>query len=260
VANSPASVAAVPRIVATARSRGYCFARLGANGTPVPPVPVAAVSDARVTESDGHAVDLQFRIRLDRPTSVPTSVLVATGDGSATSADYRSRRYRLSFPAGVTRATVSVPVVGDRLDEPTEDLHLVLSRPHGLTLGDRSAVGRILDDDAPPTVSLGDVTVAEPATGSVDALVPVTLGRASGRTVTVHLATVPGTATEDDYTAVHTTVTFAPGSRSATVPVPVLAGTADEGDEQLTLVVRGTTHATVADGSATVTITPPPAS
>ena len=37
VANSPASIAAVPRIVRVARSRGYCFVGLGENGQPTAP-------------------------------------------------------------------------------------------------------------------------------------------------------------------------------------------------------------------------------
>ena len=37
VANSPASIAAVQRIVRVARSRGYCFVGLDALGQPAPP-------------------------------------------------------------------------------------------------------------------------------------------------------------------------------------------------------------------------------
>jgi peptidoglycan/xylan/chitin deacetylase (PgdA/CDA1 family) len=83
VANSPRSVDAVPRIVRTARARGYCFARLGPGGTPAPPVPGVSISDAEVTERTGSRTTLAFVLRLDKPTSRRTSVLVTTADGAA---------------------------------------------------------------------------------------------------------------------------------------------------------------------------------
>ena len=176
VANSPRSVAAVPRVIRTARARGYCFARLGPGGTPVPPVPAVSLSDARVTERTGSRAALAFTVRLDRPTSRRTSVLVTTVDGAArVGRDYVARRVRVYFPVGVTRAVVRVSVVGDRLDEAAESMRVRLSSPSGVAIRRRSAVGTIRDDDAPPVVRLSGSSVAEPETGSVAAPVRVTL-------------------------------------------------------------------------------------
>ena len=64
----------------------------------------------------------------------------------------------------------------------------------------------------------------------------VSLARAASYPVRVDYATADGTATEgEDYEAVGDTLTFAPGETEKTVEVPLLADTAAEGDETLTL-------------------------
>ena len=86
VGNSPRSVAAVPRIIRTARARGFCFARLGPDGTPVAPVPGVAVSDAQVAErtgsrstcSDTREPSGSGRASLSRTALVPTSMAART--------------------------------------------------------------------------------------------------------------------------------------------------------------------------------------
>ncbi len=257
VANSPRSVAAVPRIIRTARARGYCFARLGPAGTPVPPVPAVSVSDARVTERSGSRSALTFRVRLDQPTSRATSVVLRSAGGSARAGvDHLAQRVRVRFPLGVTRAVVRVPVLGDRLDEPTETVRMRLSAPRGLTIGRTGARGIIRDDDAPPAVRLADLSVTEPATGQLAASVPVTLSRPSGRRVSVRVRTVVGTAGGGDFIPVDTTVTFAPGTTSRVVVVPVLADSDDEPAETFELRTGRITNATLGVGTARITILP----
>ncbi|WP_459986902.1 Calx-beta domain-containing protein, partial [Nocardioides sp. AN3] len=109
---------------------------------------------------------------------------------------------------------------GDTLDEPDETLSLDLSAVTGATLGDGHAVGTIVDDDAPPTLSIGNTTITEGNSGTTTANVPVTLSAASGKTITVTYATANGTATAgSDYTATTGTLTFAPGQTTQNVAV-----------------------------------------
>ncbi|RYP80644.1 hypothetical protein EKO23_24515 [Nocardioides guangzhouensis] len=258
VANSPRSVDAVPRIIRTARARGYCFAGLGPGGTPVPLVPAVSISDARVTERTGSRTTLAFVLRLDRPTSRRTSVLVTTADGSAEAAhDYLARRVRVYFPLGVTRRVLRVPVMGDRLDEATESLQVRISTPQGLTLRRRTAVGSIRDDDALPVVGLSGSSVTEPQSGYVAAPVRVTLSAPSGRTVSVRVRTVVGTADADDFTPVDTTVTFPPGTTSRVIDVRVLADAVDEPEESFVVQLGAMTNAVLGADAGTVTILPP---
>ncbi|RLV48441.1 polysaccharide deacetylase family protein [Nocardioides mangrovicus] len=108
VDNSPASVRAVPRIVRAARHRGYCFAALGTDGTPQPPQPLL-----RATVLDGRegARPVAVVLRLDKPTTVPTSVRLVSVDGTARAgAAYTRLDTVVRFARGVSYAIVRVPV------------------------------------------------------------------------------------------------------------------------------------------------------
>ena len=55
---------------------------------------------------------------------------------------------------------------GDTLDEPDETFVVNLSNATNATLGDGQGVGTITDDDAAPTLTISDVTVAEGNSGT----------------------------------------------------------------------------------------------
>ena len=84
----------------------------------------------------------------------------------------------LTFAAGQTTQTVTVPVNGDVLDEVDETFSVNLSSPVNATIADGQGLGTITDDDAPPTLSIDDVTVTEGDAGTVDATFTVTPQRA----------------------------------------------------------------------------------
>jgi uncharacterized repeat protein (TIGR01451 family) len=112
----------------------------------------------------------------------------------------------------------------------------------------------------PPTININDGTVAEPASGSANAMFTVTLSHPSSQAVTVGYATASGganPATEGtDYTATGGTVTFNAGETVQTVSVPALADVdAGEPDETFLVNLSGATNGIVGDGTATGTIT-----
>lgn len=146
---SAESLAALPVFVDEARTLGYCFAKLGAQGQVLPPVPTVNVGDTRAYERNAGRVSyLRFPVTLSEPTSRATSVLVRTAPGTAEPyADYVPRVLRIQFPVGVTRMVVRVRVRGDNRPERTETVTLRASQPDGLRLGDRIGVGRIIDND-----------------------------------------------------------------------------------------------------------------
>ncbi len=77
--------------------------------------------------------------------------------------------------------------------------------------------------DAAPSLSITDVTVARPASGSVTATFTVSLSSAQGSPITVTYATAKGTAVAgQDYTAASGLRTFAPGVTQQTISVTVL--------------------------------------
>jgi hypothetical protein len=111
---------------------------------------------------------------------------------------------------------------------------------------------------ASSTVSVAKtvVGVVEGNSGTTSAPVTVTLGPASSSTVTVHYATVDGTAkvSDDDYVATSGTLTFAPGETSKVVSVPVVGDTKLEDYETLTLVLSSPTNATLGNASERIQI------
>jgi Calx-beta domain len=112
--------------------------------------------------------------------------------------------------------------------------------------------------DSAPSVDVGDVTMARSTTAVTNFVFPVTLEYASNNTVTVNYITQNGTArSTKDYTAEQGTVTFAPGTLSKTVTVPVQASTLHTGQLYFFLSISAPTNAVVNRSSGTGTILDP---
>ena len=111
--------------------------------------PGLSVADAEVDEAANAT--LAFAITLNRAPSGTVTVDYATADGTATAgSDYTATSGTLSFAAGETQKSVSVPVLDDAHDEGSETLTLTLSNPSGAYLADGSATGTINNTDAMP--------------------------------------------------------------------------------------------------------------
>ena len=109
--------------------------------------------------------------------------------------------------------------------------------------------------DTSAALSIADVTVTEGNSGTLNAALVVTLSHASAQTVTVNYATANGTAVAPgDYTARTGSLSFAPGTTTAQVTVPVVGDTRNEINETLTVRLSGATNAALADSTGIVTI------
>jgi peptidoglycan-N-acetylglucosamine deacetylase len=259
VANSPATIAALPRIVDGARARGYCIGTLNAAGKVRPPVPTVRLQGQDVVEgAKGTTTDAFVTVRLSEPTSREVSVAYRTVDDTATAGeDYRSASGRLRFDVGQTTRRVKVRVRGDDIDEPNEKVRVVFSEPTGLRLPAKpNARIKILDDDPPPSMRVDDATVAEGGAGQRTVVaVPVRLSSRSGKTITVGFTTTDGSAVAGrDYVATAGTLTFPPGQRRAEVLVTVLGDDLVEGDESFRVELRDPRRVTIGRGTALVTI------
>jgi Calx-beta domain/IPT/TIG domain len=106
-----------------------------------------------------------------------------------------------------------------------------------------------------PTVSINSVTLAEGDSGSKNATFTVTLSAASSQTVSVPFSTANGSATAgSDYTATTGTVTFAPGTVSQSINVPVSGDTVVEPDETFSVNLGTPTNAVLGNATGTGTI------
>ena len=199
---------------------------------------------------------MTFTVSLSAASGKTVMVDYSMTPGSASvPGDVQDASGQLTFAPGDTSKTITVSVVGDLLDEPDESFSLTLTDPVNASITTGTGVGTILDDDDPPSVSIGDTSVTEGDSGSTAATLTVSLSAASGKTVTVDYATLAGTATAgSDFTAKSGTVTFAPGETSQSVSVDVLGDMLDESDEAFSVELSNAVNASIADGSGAVTI------
>jgi hypothetical protein len=216
-------------------------------------VPTVSIADVSVAEGASTAV---FQVALTGPASQTVTVNYATSNGTAASAgDYAAASGTVTFDPGVTTRTVDVALVADAIDEADETFSVSLSNPVNIAIGRGTATATIVDDDALPSLAIGDLTVIEGNTGVANAVFTVTLSPASGRTVTVGFATAAGTASAgSDFTTTSGTLTFNAGTATQTVTIPVAGDLLNEDDEQYTVTLSGAANATIADAQATGTI------
>src|SRR4029079_9864891 len=127
----------------------------------------------------------------------------------------------------------------------------------GSSIGDPEGTVTIVDDDAPPTVSISaPSSVLEGDSGTTAVTVTVTLAAASGRVVTVDMRTQAGGATAgEDFMANDSLITFAPGQISRTFVVAVIGDLLVEGAESFDVTAVNGSNVTVPAGTTkTVTI------
>ena len=114
----------------------------------VPSISVADLSQLEGTRLFG-TTSFVFTVQLSAPAPGTVKVTYQTADGTAVQpSDYAKRApTSLSFSKGQSSKTVTVKVKGDRVDEPNEQMFLLLSNPVGATLADGTAIATIVDDD-----------------------------------------------------------------------------------------------------------------
>ena len=106
-----------------------------------------------------------------------------------------------------------------------------------------------------PGISIGNVSVTEGNTGTVNANFVVTLSNPSSSVITANYATADGTAVGGvDYTIGTGVVSFAAGTTSRTVAVPVIGDTLDEPNETFVVGLGSPVNATIATAQGTATI------
>jgi large repetitive protein len=221
------------------------------------PVPSLSIGDVSVPEGDTGTTPANFSVTLSGPSAFTTTVAYATADVTAVAgSDYALTSGTLTFNPGVTTQTITVPVNGDGVYENDEAFAVSLSGPANAVLGRAQGTGTIANDEAVPTLSIGDVTLAEGNSGTTPATFTVTLSGASALVTTVAWATADGTATAgEDYVQSSGTVTLNAGVTSQTIVVAVNGDTAYESDESFLVNLSVPANATIARSRATGAIT-----
>jgi len=225
-------------------------ARLGSS------IGISAI-DSSVTEGDSGTTNLNFSIRLSQSDRTNTiTVSYTTADGTAMAGtDYQAKSGTITFAPKTTTQTVSIPVIGNLVQDGNRTLSLRLSNPVNATLSDGTATGTIVDNDSPPILSVANTSVTEGNSGATTANVTVSLSKAYTSPVSVNYATANGTATAGtDYAAASGSLTFNPGETIKTVAIAITGDTDVESDESFTVSLSNASGASIGTGTATVTV------
>ncbi len=220
-----------------------------------------SVDDVSLAEGDAGPTAGSFTVhRTGGATGTVAANYVITLPGGVGGADGANVSGPLTgtvtFLEGETTASIPFTINGDVTPEPDETFTVALSSPiGGATIGDGSAAATIVNDDAPPVVSIGDASLAEGDDGVTYLVFTVSLSKVWVDPVTVDFDTADGSAVEDsDYLGLTGQVSFAPGDTSETISVPLIGDEVPENNETLTVTLSNPSGATIGDGTATGTI------
>ncbi len=216
--------------------------------------PALSINDVVINESAGAA---QFTVSLSAPATQSVSVAYQTVQHTAQAGvDFTPvTDGLLTFDIGESQKTVSIVVIGDSLDEPSEHFHVALVSATGATIGDGEGEATIEDDDAPPTIGFDPISLIVNEGAGVAVLTVNLAGNETAQIVTADLATSEHTATAGvDFEAITTTVTFLPGERTKTVEVPIIDDTEADDAEHFHATLFNVVNATPGETSVEVVI------
>ena len=215
-----------------------------------------SVNDLTLPEGDSGATNATFTVSLNTASPLPVEVSYSTASQSAMAIDdFSAITGTLVFAPGETVKSLIVPVTGDSNYEASEAFQLVLSSPLNATLERSAGTATVINDDAPPALSVGDVSISEGEAGSRLATFTVTLSFASPVTTTVDYVTVDGTAgAPGDYTSVSGNLSFQPGETTRQVQVPVTGDRLHEASETFQLRLSNPVSATLGRDTGTATL------
>jgi hypothetical protein len=182
---------------------------------------VFSVGDVAIVEGNAGIQYAEVVVSLSKPHGNGVSVNYRTGNDTATAgSDYNAVSGKLTFARGQTSKTILVPVIGDRLAEPSEQFFVKLSHAKGAKIADRTGVVSIVDDE--PRISITDVRATEGSSGTTPFTFTVSLSDSYDVPVTVKYATTDDSARAGiHYTAASGPLVFAPGQTSQTITIEV---------------------------------------
>lgn len=222
---------------------------------------------------DDLASEITIELNRTGDTSLGSTVQIqlnngtATGGASGTTArDFDNTPISVSFGPGQTRATVTLPLNDDEIDEPREVFSLSLGSNSGVALGVQdTATVEILDDDQPaPEVARVEFSEAEyQFNENAPNLAVVTLRRTGDtrQVSTVEVQFADGTATGGatiadgvDFDNDPITVEFEPGQTSETVTIPINNDEINEPDETFNITLESNDSGTEIGSQASATV------
>lgn len=205
--------------------------------------PSISISDVTVTEGDVGSSNADFIVSLNTTSSKTVTVDFATSPngGITPNGDYTTTKGTLTFNPGDVSKTISVPIMGDIIDEANEIFTVTLSNANNAIISDATGSGTINDDDPEPVVQF--TTISQNVDEGKQASITLELSAASGLDVDVPFL-LSGTAIVADYTALTASpVTIVAGTTTANVSVDVVTDADSDDGETLILTIGTSTYA-----------------
>ena len=180
-----------------------------------------------------------------------TATLNATGTATANQ-DFILNSTAISIAPGNQTATLSLTILNDSIDEPSESVNLYLSGLSNATFT-ATKYTTIEDDDVPPTTSVSQVSSVIESVNTIFT-VTLTLSSTSSYAITGDFM-LTGTASENvDYAFGTKNIIIAPGNLTATSTFQVINDSLDEENETIIISATNLDYASVGSGYTTTII------
>ncbi len=231
-------------------------------------LPALSIDTISAFEGSGPGT-FTFHVTLSAPAPATVTFDIATADGTAQDDvpasednDYQPRSIiGQTIAHGSSSFDFDVTINGDAVDEPNETFFVNVTNVTGATVANGQGLGTIQNDDAPPSLSITDVTQAETNSLTTTFIFTAQLSspaQAGGVSFTVNTAdgtTNPAVAGSDYVAIVNGSGSIAQGDSSTTVSVTVNGDTVFEPSETFFVNLTNVTGATVTDSQGLGTIT-----
>lgn len=205
--------------------------------------PAISIGDISVAENivGGKAI---FTISIDTPSPQAIRVNWATSDDSAVAGeDYTAASGTAEIAANTSSVTIEVPLLNDNRDEFDQTFKILLSNPINASIADGVGVATIVDEDAPPVISIEDGTLQESDAGMT---FKVKLSQKSEKPVSVLFGTSTISASgELDFYNTTGKVEFAAGEDSKYITITIKDDSLDEVSETFNVRLNTPENATL---------------
>jgi hypothetical protein len=202
-------------------------------------LPTLSINDVSLTEGNSGVQQMIFAVTLSPASPDVVTVNYGTVNGTAVApGDYTATSGTLTFTPGQTSQPISVPILGDTIDEgASEQFTVQLTNPVNAVLDKATGSGAILDDDTARLTHQTGPTVLEGDSGLTPATFTVTLSTPAAFPITVEYTVESGccddgaTAGVDFLGPFSGTLTFSPGTTLVNYTVSIVGDLDVEPDE-----------------------------
>jgi hypothetical protein len=212
-------------IVLVKRKRPTCRLALEELEARLAPATVqfTTTSNTFLDTSGAFSIPITLSAAVNQPVSVPYTII----SNATAGIDYSGLTASpLVIPAGQTSAAITGTLLNDGVPDGNKFMSLNLGTPTGASLGNDQSDSVTISESAvnPTTLSIASASQIEPAQGgTVNMNFTVTRTGDLSSQLTVGYTTVDGSAIGGtDYTPETGTTTFAAGSPTATISIPIL--------------------------------------